>query len=189
MPSWAPTRLGELKGKHCVCYALCNSASSIPGCCDDPRARTPPQQAGMHQLYPVLLQTQAPQFKRQNKAPGGFRPGLVSEPLPFHYHHMGFACADPAGVNPTVVTDYGNHNSPGTQYFFIHMVCALRNQINNRLASISSFYRWQEPTATEIDLKPLITQFLRLFMSPICNNPTLWKLEFNILYTLQDHQL
>lgn len=113
----------------------------------------------------------------------------ITLPLPPRCAQQGLCLCWSAGVNPTVVTDYGNHNSPGTQYFFIHMVCALKNQINNRLASISSFCKWQEPTATEIDLKPLITQFLRLFMSHICNNSTLRKLEFNILNIWQDHQL
>lgn len=77
------------------------------------------------------------------------------------------------GVNPTVITDYRNYSSPETWYFFIHLVCALKNQIKNRLASIPSFYKWQRPTATEMDLKPLITQFLCPFVSHICQNPTL----------------
>lgn len=144
---------------------------------------------------------QAPPFKCQNTAPGGFRPGLVPQccqPLPFHCHHSARAlpvgsCIHTwicwVGVNPIVETDCRNYNSPETRYFFIHMVCALKNQISNRLASISSFYKWQQPTATEIDLKPLITQFLHSFVSHICKNPTLWKFEFNTLNTLQDHQL
>lgn len=96
-------------------------------------------------------------------------------------------CWVPAG--PTVVTDYRNYNSSKTQYFIIHIVCALKNQISNRLASILTFYKWQQPTAIEIDLKSLITQYLCSFVSHICKNATLWKSEFNTINTLQDHQL
>lgn len=207
-PAGSPADLGSSRGS--AVFAM--SSAAVPQYtlvlqpCQGNEV-TPPQQAGMYQPYPKAqldcfrprhhnsrVRTKPQEDSGQDLCPVPWAitlpvPPLCAQPglcLCWSCSHTWLFCA---GINSTVVTDYRNYSSPETQYFFIHMVCALKNQINNRLAPISSFYKWQQPIPTEIDLKPLITQPLHSFVSHICNNPTLWKLEFNTLSTLQDHQL
>lgn len=122
-------------------------------------AVAPPQQAGMCQPYPKAQlycfrprhHSSSVKTKPQEDSGWDSCPSAAS-------HYPSTLCAQQGlcpcwscihtwlccvGLSPLVVTDYSNYNSSKAQYFFIHMVCTFKNQINNRLPSIPSSYKWQ----------------------------------------------